>query len=173
MAEAGIFWVVAFAAIGSGVAMVLARNAVHAALYLVGTQLALAVMFLLQGAFFIAALQIIVYAGAIMVLFIFVVMLLGVDKREALIEPLSAQRPIAAALGILLIAEVSYLAVSRGFELTDAAEVPLTQAAQPGNVETIASALFTKWALPFEVTSVLLLVAMVGAMSLAKRKLQP
>lgn len=169
MAEAGIFWVVAFAAIGAGVAMVLARNAVHAALYLVGTQLALAVMFLLQEAFFIAALQIIVYAGAIMVLFVFVVMLLGVDKQEALIEPLSAQRPIAAALGILLVAEVSYLSVSRGFELTQPAQPP----PEPGSVETIASALFTNWALPFEVTSILLVVAVVGAMALAKRRLQP
>jgi NADH-quinone oxidoreductase subunit J len=170
MAEATIFWIVAFAAVGSGLAMVLARNAVHAALFLVATQLALAIMFLLQGAFFIAALQIIVYAGAIMVLFVFVVMLLGVDKKEALVESLPLQRPIAAGLGLLLIGEISYLLVSRGFQL--AVESGPLKAAR-GNVETIASALFTDWALPFEATSILLIVAVVGAMALAKKNLQP
>ena len=171
MAEATIFWIVAFAAVGSGLAMVLARNAVHAALFLVGTQLALAIMFLLQGAFFIAALQIIVYAGAIMVLFVFVVMLLGVDKQEALVEPLPFQRPIAAGLGLLLIGEVSYLLVSRGFDLA-VESGSLSKPAQ-GNVETIAGSLFTHWALPFEATSILLVVAVVGAMALAKKRLTP
>jgi NADH-quinone oxidoreductase subunit J len=170
MAEATIFWIVAFAAVGSGLAMVLARNAVHAALFLVATQLALAIMFLLQGAFFIAALQIIVYAGAIMVLFVFVVMLLGVDKKEALVEPLSLQRPIAAGLGLLLIGEISYLLVSRGFNL--ALESGPLRAAR-GSVEDIAGPLFTHWALPFEATSILLVVAVVGAMALAKKRLQP
>ena len=170
MAEATIFWIVAFAAVGSGLAMVLARNAVHAALFLVATQLSLAIMFLLQGAFFIAALQIIVYAGAIMVLFVFVVMLLGVDKKEALVETLPLQRPIAAGLGLLLIGEISYLLVNRGFNL--AVESGPLRAAR-GNVENIAGSLFTEWALPFEATSILLVVAVVGSMALAKKKLQP
>src|SRR5918999_3958186 len=110
MAEAAVFWIAAFTAIGAGLAMVLARNAVHAALFLVGTQLALAVMFLLEGAFFIAALQIIIYAGAIMVLFLFVIMLLGVDRRERLIEPIPGQRALAFGLGALLAAEIAYIA---------------------------------------------------------------
>jgi NADH-quinone oxidoreductase subunit J len=168
MAEAAVFWIAAFAAVGAGLAMVLARNAVHAALFLVGTQLALAVMFLLQGAFFIAALQIIVYAGAIMVLFIFVVMLLGVDKKEALVEPLTLQRPLAAGLGLLLIVEVSYLIVSGGFQIRLGSE---SVGPVRGSVENISTALFTNWALPFEVTSILLVVAIVGAMALAKRRL--
>lgn len=165
--EAAVFWIVAFASVAAGLAMVLARNAVHAALFLVGTQLALAVLFLLQGAFFLAALQIIVYAGAIMILFIFVVMLLGVDREEALREPLSLQRPLALGLAVLLIAEVGYLAASRGIAPDVAENRQVT-----GDVETIAEGLFTGWALPFEATSILLLVAVVGAMVLAKRKLQ-
>jgi NADH-quinone oxidoreductase subunit J len=169
--EAAVFWTTAVVALGAGVAMVLSRNAVHAALFLVATQLTLAVMFLLQGAFFIAALQIIIYAGAIMVLFVFVVMLLGVDKREALIEPLAMQRPLAVALGLLLAAEVGYLALSRGFR--GRLEIFLQRPPVEGNVESIARELFTNWALPFEATSLLLVVAVVGAVVLAKRRLEP
>ncbi|HMC08262.1 MAG TPA: NADH-quinone oxidoreductase subunit J, partial [Actinomycetota bacterium] len=112
MIQVAVFSVVAVVAVGAAVALVLTRNAVHSALYLVGVQLALAVLFLLQGAFLVSVLQIIVYAGAIMVLFVFVVMLLGVDKKEALIEPLRWQRPLAAGLGLLLAAEAIYLALS-------------------------------------------------------------
>ena len=90
--------------------MIFARNAVHVALFLVVAQVALAVTFLLQGAYFIAAIQIIVYAGAIMVLFLFVIMLLGVDRREAFIEPLPLQRILAVGLGALLTAEILYVA---------------------------------------------------------------
>ena len=96
--------------LGAGMAMLFARNAVHVALFLVLSQVGLAVAFLLQGAFFVAAVQIIIYAGAIMVLFLFVIMLLGVDRREALDEPLKAQRPLALALGVLLAAQVLYVA---------------------------------------------------------------
>src|ERR671916_1836690 len=96
--------------------MLFTPNAVHTALFLVVTQVALAVAFLLQGAYFIAALQIILYAGAIMVLFLFVIMLLGVDRREALIDPLPGQRPLAVGLGALLAAEILWVAV-RGVEL--------------------------------------------------------
>lgn len=169
MVTSTIFWVTAAVSVGAGVAMVLARNIVHAALYLVATQIALAVLFLLQGAFFIAALQVIVYAGAIMVLFIFVVMLLGVDKPEALVEQLSMQRPLAIGLGLVLAAEFAYLATSRSEAMF--AFAPVDQAAG-GNVEQVARELFTRWALPFEATSLLLVVAVVGAMVLAKRRLE-
>lgn len=168
--EATIFYVTAALALGAGVAMVLSRNPVHAALFLVGTQLALAVLFLLQGAFFIAALQIIIYAGAIMVLFVFVVMLLGVDRQEALIEPLRMQRELAIGLGAVLIAEVAYLVTSGGFAPT--APPRSTAVAGEGNVEAVARVLFTDWAFPFEATSVLLVVAVVGALVLAKRRLE-
>lgn len=169
--EVVVFYVIASTAVGAGVAMILTPNPVHAALFLVGTQLALAVLFLLQGAFFIAVLQIIIYAGAIMVLFVFVVMLLGVDRQEALIEPLRMQRPIAAGLGAVLIAEIAYLILSRGLEVTGAARAVAGRG--EGNVEAIARVMFTDWALPFEATSVLLVVAIVGALVLAKRRLSP
>jgi NADH-quinone oxidoreductase subunit J len=167
-----VFGVMFVMALGSSLAMLFARNAVHAALFLVGTQLALAIAFLLQGAFFIAAVQIIVYAGAIMVLFLFVIMLLGVDRREALIEPLSGQRPLAIGLAAVLIVEVLYV-VGRGLEQVaggqDRAADLVALNADPGNVKALAHSLFSTYVLPFEVTSILLVVAIVGVMALAKR----
>ena len=158
--------------LGCALAMLFARNAVHAALFLVGTQIALAVAFLLQGAYFIAAVQIIVYAGAIMVLFLFVIMLLGVDRREALLEPLRGQRPLAIGLGALLAAEIVYVA-SRGADLVlqgDRGSVALDAINRdPGNVRALARLLFSRYVLPFEVTSVLLVAAIVGVMTLARR----
>src|SRR5688500_17584377 len=158
-------------ALGTSLAMLFAPNAVHTALFLVAAQIALAVAFLLQGAFFIAAIQIIVYAGAIMVLFLFVIMLLGVDRKEALIEPLPGQRPLAIGLGALLAAEIAY-ASFRGLTLIGATDGDRALNAlneDPGNVESIADALFSRYLLPFEVTSVLLVVAIVGVMVLAQR----
>lgn len=167
-----VFGVVFVVALGSSLAMLFMRNAVHVALYLVAAQIALALAFLLQGAFFIAAVQIIVYAGAIMVLFLFVIMLLGVDKREALIEPLPGQRTLAVGLGALLAAEIIYVAW-RGIDL---ASSPGAGAAaldavnrDPGNVQAIARLLFSRYLLPFEATSILLIVAVVGVMVLARR----
>jgi NADH-quinone oxidoreductase subunit J len=167
-----IFGVTFVVALGSAIAMLFAPNAVHVALFLVGTQVALAVAFLLQGAFFIAALQIIIYAGAIMVLFLFVIMLLGVDRRETLIEPIPGQRPLAFGLGALLAAEIAYIAF-RGVSLVtgveEGSESLTALNRDPGNVESIARALFGNFLLPFEATSVLLVVAIVGVMVLAKR----
>src|ERR687893_2460243 len=102
MIDIVVFGGVFVVALGSSIAMLFARSPVHTALFLVAAQVALALAFLLQGAFFVAAVQIIVYAGAIMVLFLFVIMLFGVDRREALIEPLTGQRPLALGLGALL-----------------------------------------------------------------------
>ena len=164
-----VFAVVAVVSVVAGMAMVLTRNAVHSALFLVAVQLCLAVLFLLQGAFLVSVLQIIVYAGAIMVLFIFVVMLLGVDKREALIEPLASQREFAVLLGLILIAETAYLALSQHVHVSTVGGPSLTQAVGEGNVQAVARDLFTSWSLPFEATSVLLVVAVVGVMVLAKR----
>ena len=167
-----IFGVVFVVAMGSSLAMLFMRNAVHVALYLVAAQMALALAFLLQGAFFIAAVQVIVYAGAIMVLFLFVIMLLGVDKREALIEPLPAQRPLALGLGALLAAQIIYVA-SKGLELVSGADAN-AQALDainrdPGNVKALAHLLFSRYLLPFEATSILLVVAIVGVMVLTRR----
>jgi NADH-quinone oxidoreductase subunit J len=168
-----VFGVMFVVALGSSLAMLFARNAVHVALFLVAAQIALALAFLLQGAFFIAAVQIIVYAGAIMVLFLFVIMLLGVDRREVLIEPLPGQRPLAAGLGALLAAEVVYVA-AKGVDFAAGAPESGSEALDavnrdPGNVVAIGRALFSRYLLPFEATSVLLVVAIVGVMVLARR----
>ena len=157
--------------LGAGLAMLFAHNAVHVALLLVLTQIGLAVAFLLQGAFFVAAVQIIIYAGAIMVLFLFVIMLLGVDRREALDEPLKAQRPLALALGALLTAQVLYVAW-QGVDLAfvNGGEAAIQEVnSEAGNVLGLARVLFGRYVLPFEVTSVLLIVAVVGVMVLARR----
>ena len=166
-----VFGVMFVIALGSSMAMLFAPNAVHVALFLVGTQIALAIAFLLQGAFFVAAVQIIVYAGAIMVLFLFVIMLLGVDRRESLIEPLTGQRGIAIALGGALALEILYVAY-RGVDLVaggdrSAALDAINQ--DPGNVLAIARALFSRYLLPFEATSIMLVAAIVGVMALARR----
>lgn len=168
MIQIAVFAAVSALAVGAGVSLVLTRNAVHSALFLVGVQICLAVLFLLQGAFLVSVLQVIVYAGAIMVLFVFVVMLLGVDKREALVEPLKFQRPLAAGLGLLLVAEAVYLALSQHVHV---GKGDLVANPGEGNVQSVARVLFTHWALPFEATSVLLVVAVVGVMVLARRRM--
>lgn len=166
-----VFGVMFVVALGASIAMLFAPNAVHAALFLVATQIALAVAFLLQGAFFIAAIQIILYAGAIMVLFLFVIMLLGVDRREALVEPLENQRALAIGLGALLAAEILYVAYKGAdFVIAGRGEDALTALNRdPGNVRGIARVLFSDYMLPFEVTSVLLVAAIVGVMVLSRR----
>jgi NADH-quinone oxidoreductase subunit J len=159
-------------ALGCSLAMLFAPNAVHVALFLVGAQVALALAFLLQGAFFIAAVQIIVYAGAIMVLFLFVIMLLGVDVKQALVETLSGQRGIAILLGSLLAVGLVFVAIQGvelgGGGLDRAAQLTATNE-DPGNVIALARALFSRYVLPFEATSILLVVAIVGVMVLARR----
>jgi NADH-quinone oxidoreductase subunit J len=170
--EYAVFGAIFVVALGSSLAMIFARNAVHVALFLVATQVALAVAFLLQGAYFVAAVQIIVYAGAIMVLFLFVIMLLGVDRREALIEPLAGQRAIAVGLGALLAAEIVYVAV-RGVTFAvggTGTQLDLERVNESsGNVTGLARLLFSRYLLPFEATSILLVVAIVGVMVLARR----
>jgi NADH-quinone oxidoreductase subunit J len=160
-----VFWVVAPVSVGAGVLMLLQRNAVHAALFLILNQFTLAVFFVLLGAHFLAAVQVIVYAGAIMVLFLFVIMFLGIDRREALVETIRGQRLLAVGLGLLLAAGV-VLAVGVGVGLSS---VP---GPAPGgdNIRAVARILFTDYVFPFEVTSILLIVAAVAAMVLARRK---
>jgi NADH-quinone oxidoreductase subunit J len=171
--DAVVFGVMFVVALGSSMAMLFARNAVHVALFLVAVQVALALAFLLQGAFFVAAIQIIIYAGAIMVLFLFVIMLLGVASRDSLIEPLAGQRPLAVGLALLLVAQIIFM-VDRGLDLVAAAGVdgqPALEALNrdPGNVTGLANSLFSTYMLPFQVTAVLLVAAIVGVMVLARR----
>ena len=163
-----IFVVAGLAAVGGAMGVVLSRNPVHAALSLIMTLFAVAVLFVAQEAHFLAAVQVIVYAGAIVVLFLFVIMLLGVDKSENIaIEPLKGQRPLAFMAAVVVLLEVLLLARS---DWSTGASSLMGAASGPGsNVEKVATALFTRYLLPFEVTSILLVIAVMGAVVLARR----
>jgi NADH-quinone oxidoreductase subunit J len=168
--DALVFTVAAVIVLTGAIGVVVARNPVHSALMLVMTLFGVAVLFVAQEAHFLAAVQVIVYAGAIVVLFLFVIMLLGVDKEENVnAEPLRGQRPTAIALAIMALGELLLLARIQG---TWATGVPSDAGPISGagtNVEKLASVIFTKYLLPFEVTSVLLVIAVVGAVVLARK----
>ena len=164
-AELIVFVVLAPLAVVTALGMVLSRNAVYSALLLVVNFFCLAGFYVLLEAQFVAAVQVIVYAGAIMVLFLFVIMFLGVDRREALVETIRGQRVWAVALGVLLIAEIA-AAVRLGVGAAAAGNLPPGR----GSVQDVARSLFTDYVFPFEVTSILLIVAAIAAMVLARRK---
>ncbi|GAA4596173.1 hypothetical protein GCM10023107_36640 [Actinoplanes octamycinicus] len=144
--------------------MVLARNAVHSALWLVVTMLNLGFLYVINSAPFLGFVQIIVYTGAIMMLFLFVLMLVGRDASDSLIETLRGQRIAAIVLGVGFAGLVA-TGLARGLEDTPAAGLEAANA--NGNVQGLASLLFTKYVFAFEVTSALLITAAVGAMILA------
>jgi NADH-quinone oxidoreductase subunit J len=148
--------------------VVLSRNPVHSALMLVMTLFGVAVLFVEENAQFLAAVQVIVYAGAIVVLFLFVIMLLGVDRHEALErDPLPGQRPIAVCLGILGLVELILLARGKWPHGARSVSAPLGTPAD--NVSRLGQSVFTTYLLAFEVTSALLVIAVVGAVVLARR----
>ncbi len=163
-----LFLILAAIAICSGVLVVFQRHPLRSALYLIVNFFAVAGMYLLAHAEFIAAIQIIVYAGAIMVLFLFVIMLMNLRLPE---EP-SKVPHVAQKIGGIVLAGFVALIMVHGFSLAKLPPAGKADAAGLGNTETIARALFTDYLLPFEVTSVLLLVAIVGAVVLAKSKLK-
>ncbi|GAA4917658.1 NADH dehydrogenase subunit J [Stackebrandtia albiflava] len=162
--EAVTFWILAPIALGGAIGMVLARSAVHSALLLACTMLSLGVLYMLQSGPFIGFVQIIVYTGAIMMLFLFVIMLVGRDSRDSLLETLRGQRLAAIGLGIGM-ALLLCTGLARGIGSVTA--VGLDEANANGNVQGIAADLFTKYVFAFEVTSALLITAAVGAMLLA------
>ena len=163
-----IFVVAGLATLAGALGVILSKNPVHSALMLVLTLFAVAVLFVAQQAHFLAAVQVIVYAGAIVVLFLFVIMLLGVDRTEDIrTEPLVAQRPLAFVLTMLVLLEILLLA--RSSWSTGAPSI-VGPARGPGsNIQKLASALFTRYLLAFEVTSVLLVITVIGAVVLARR----
>jgi NADH-quinone oxidoreductase subunit J len=162
--EATAFWILGTLAVIGGLGMVLARNAVHSALWLVVTMLCLGFFYVVNAAPFLGIVQIIVYTGAIMMLFLFVLMLVGRDASDSLIETLRGQRVIAILLGLGF---AGLVATGLARSLGDATAVGLVQANEGGNVQGIASLLFTRYVFAFEVTSALLITAAVGAMVLA------
>jgi NADH-quinone oxidoreductase subunit J len=158
------FWLLAPLAILGGLGMVWARNAVHSALWLVLAMLCLGVFYVLQAGPFIGLAQIIVYTGAIMMLFLFVLMLVGRDASDAVIETLRGQRTAAILLGLGFAGLVGG-ALYRSLDKTTAAG--LDEANAEGNVQAVAALIFTRYVFAFEVTSALLITAAVGAMILA------
>jgi NADH-quinone oxidoreductase subunit J len=153
--------------------VILRSNPVHAALSLVLTLFGIAVIFVSLEAHFLAAVQVIVYAGAIVVLFLFVIMLLGVDKAEELkTEPLGIQRPLAIILGVGVLALVTTAIVSSRdtlkFRGEGIAEATLDD--PDGNIRQIARSIFGDYVVAFEVTSVLLIVAVVGTVVLTRKR---
>lgn len=167
--EAVVFFVAAALALGGAAGVVLARNPVHCALLLVVTLVAVAIFFLLQEAQLVAAVQIIVYAGAIVVLFLFVIMLLGVDREETLLERLRGQRVIGIALGVGIAVEL-IVAIRAGIGFATTAPANFDAVAnRGGNAAALARVLFRTYFFPFEVTSVLLIVAAVAVVVLASR----
>jgi NADH-quinone oxidoreductase subunit J len=162
--EAVTFWILGPLAVLAALGMVIARNAVHSALWLVLVMLCLGVFYVVQSGPFIGLAQIIVYTGAIMMLFLFVLMLVGRDATDSLIEVLRGQRLAAVALGLGFAGLIGTTFV-RGLSSTEAAGLSVANA--EGNVQAVANALFTRYVFAFEVTSALLIAAAVGAMILA------
>jgi NADH-quinone oxidoreductase subunit J len=163
-----LFLILALVAIATAMGMLISRNAIYSALFLVLNFITVAVFYLLLGAPFIAMAQVTVYAGAIMVLFLFVIMLLGAEALPTA-EVLPWQRPLAITLAVLLVSEAAYLLVTRARPAGDILP-PGETANTAENLRQMGMALFNQYLLPFEVTSVLLLVAMVGAIVVIRKE---
>ncbi len=158
------FAVLAVVAVGSALGLILKRNPIHGALFLVANLASIAVFYLMLGAEFLALAQIIVYAGAIMVLFVFAIMVLIPGKEETGPDPLRGVRMMGLPVGAVLLVMLTAVAARWGGEPSAAGA-----AGGPRGLEALGHVLFTDYLLPFELTSVLLLAAMVGVLLLARR----
>ena len=161
-----IFWVLAVVSVLAGLGMIMARRAVHCVLLLAVIMLSLAVLYAEAGAPFLAFVQVIVYTGAVLMLFLFVLMLVGVSSADSIVETIKGQRLAAGVVGIAMLV---LLALGIGHAAIGGAQ-PLTSGYNQGNVSGIAALIFTKYVFPFEVTSALLITAALGAMVLAHRE---
>ncbi len=163
--EAVLFWILAVVAVLGAMGMVMASKAVYSAMFLAMTMIVLAVFYVAQDALFLGVVQVVVYTGAVMMLFLFVVMLIGVDTSESLVETLRGQRVAALmtglGFGVLLIAGIGTASTSFA---------GLKEANAGGNVQGLAVLIFTRYLWGFEVTSALLITAAIGAMVLAHRE---
>ncbi len=162
------FWIVGPLAVLGGLMMVVSRRAVHSALWLAMAMISLAILYVMQGAVFLGVVQVVVYTGAVMMLFLFVLMLVGVDASDSLVETLRGQRVVAGLAGLGFGAlMISALGQS---VLSPVVGVEAANRARGGNVEGLAELLFTRYLWAFELTSALLITAAVGAMLLAHRE---
>jgi NADH-quinone oxidoreductase subunit J len=152
------------------VGVISARNPVHSALMLVMTLFGVAVLFVEEGANFLAAVQVIVYAGAIVVLFLFVIMFLGVDRQENLVEePLPFQRPLALVLALLGLAGLLILGIGSHWSVGPHSVAGQATGQKGGDVAALGRSVFTTYLFAFEITAALLVIAVVGAVVLARR----
>ncbi|MGH2441872.1 MAG: NADH-quinone oxidoreductase subunit J family protein [Chloroflexota bacterium] len=165
--ESIVFWVAAVSAVVSGIGVITARSAIYSALSLIVTLAQLAILYLLLNAQFIAAAQILIYAGAVMVLFIFVITLLGVQDYPLFGQHLPFQRPLSVIFAGLLLLGLAFFVSQTPHALTGARGVFNAQLSH-GNVQAFGTQLFTSFVLPFEATTLLLIVAMIGAVALGR-----
>jgi NADH-quinone oxidoreductase subunit J len=163
------FLVSAAICLGGALGVVLFRNTVHNALSLIATLFGVAVLFIAQEAYFLAAVQVIVYAGAIVILFLFVIMFLGVDRAEDLsIEPIAGQRPLAAVAWAGTIATLLTVVLVSADHITGAVSATGELGTRP-DINRIGEFLFTRYVFAFEITAILLTIAVIGAVVLARR----
>ncbi|MDQ2707624.1 MAG: NADH-quinone oxidoreductase subunit J [Actinomycetota bacterium] len=164
--EAITFWVLGPIALAGALGMVFARNAVHSALWLVLTMLTLGALYMVQQAPFLGFVQIIVYTGAVMMLFLFVLMLVGRDSSDAVVEVLRGQRLAAAVLGVGFVT-LLVGALARALLQITPMGLAVANDVPGGNVAGLGRLIFTAYLFPFELTSALLITAALGAMLLA------
>lgn len=173
--ETAVFIACALIVLSGGLGVVASRNPVHSALSLIATLFGIAVLFLNLGAQLLAVVQVIVYTGAIVVLILFVMMLLGVDREEDIeTEPIVGQRLLAGLFGLLFLGVMLVIIVLGKTEIVTGAK-SVTQAISPSNITQVGRQLFTTYVFPLEITAGLLTIAVVGAVVLARRPrdLQP
>jgi len=163
--EAVTFWVLGTVSVLGAVAMVAAPKAVYSAMFLASTMISLAVLYIAQDAVFLGVVQVVVYTGAVMMLFLFVLMLIGVDSADSLVETIRGQRIAAVVAGIGF-----GIAVIAGIGSLGASFVGLEYANRAGNVQGLAALIFTRYLWAFESTSALLITAALGAMVLTHRE---
>jgi NADH-quinone oxidoreductase subunit J len=167
--EAIVFFVSAAAVLIGALGVIIGKNPVHSALFLLLTLVSVAVLYLQQHAALVAAIQIVVYASAIVVLFLFVITLLGVDKPEPFDDSHPAQRVAAVVIGVLALVGILVLAHGNRWVTGAHSTRGALGSVESGNVETLAKSLFTDFVWAFEMTAVLLVIAVVGSVVLARR----
>jgi len=168
--EIGAFAILATIGIASAILLVLQKNPVYSALLLILHFMALAGLYLLLNAQFIAVLQILVYAGAIMVLFVFVIMLLNLQNEQALVDKFNIRKIVSFILGVVLFLQFAVFFLVKAKNDIDIKKSP--DSIDAGSIQNIGEALFTTYLIPFEIASFLLLVAIIGSIFLAKRKIE-
>ena len=166
--EPFVFWLCGGLAVLGAIGMLISHKAVHSALWVALTMINLAVLYVLQSAPFLGVAQVVVYTGAVMMLFLFVLMIVGVDASDSLVETIKGQRRVGILAGVILVIALVLL-LGNSFSI-QAAELVNADSTYGGNVQGIAALLFGKYVLIFELTSALLITAAVGAMVLAHKE---